>query len=111
MNSQINVLYPLRAIVSTTGLPVASQSITVSTVAIGITTPYDQNNVGMVTFDVQDSNVRVRFDGTDPTSAVGHILYAGLAYTWRLSMFNAAKFIRHSAATGDATIFASPAQA
>lgn len=106
MNSQINVLYPYPARAGASA--VASQSITVSTVAIGVTTAFEQNDVPIVTFDVQGSDVRVRWDGTDPTSTVGHILPASTAYTWSSVQFNGAKFIRDSGASSDATIFVSP---
>lgn len=105
MNSQINVLYPYPARAS--GSIVASQSITVSTVAIGVTTAFDVNACPLTTFDIQAADVRVRWD-TDPTSTVGHILPASTAYTWATTQFNSAKFIRDSAATGDAVIFVSP---
>jgi hypothetical protein len=98
-------IYPMCAI-GTSGI-IASQSITVSTAAIGIGTAFDPTVVKTVTFDVQDQGVRVRFD-TDPTSTVGHILPASTAYEWDVARFNRAKFIRISTATGDATIFASP---
>jgi hypothetical protein len=106
MNSQELVLYPAPARAS--GSAVASQSLTVSTAAVAFATAYDAVSVQFVTFDVQDNTVRVRWDGTDPTSTVGHILYAGQPYTWSTSMFNAAKFIRISTASADAIIFASP---
>jgi hypothetical protein len=105
MNSQINVLYPYPARSGSSA--VASQSISVSTVAIGVGTAFDQNSSPIITFDVQDNDVRVRWDGTNPTSSVGHILPASTAYTWSCAQFNAAKFIRVSA---DAVIFASPMQ-
>ena len=110
MFSQLNIVYPKRAITGTT--PVASQSTTVSTVALSATGFTDATagggGVTMVTFDVQDNHVRCRWDGTSPTSTVGHILYAGTNYTWPVSLYNAAKFIRISTASADATIFASP---
>ena len=106
MNSQINVLYPKRAFNASSA--VASQSIAVSTTAIGVTTAFSTPPVEMVTFDVQDQDVRVRWDGTDPTSTVGHVLPASTAYTWTVSQFNAAKFIRDTSATGDAVVFCSP---
>lgn len=97
-----------------TGSPVASQSLTVSTAAVaatGYTGSTAVSGVNLVTFDVQTSDVRVRWDGTDPTSTVGHVLPAGTAYTWDVDQYNAAKFIRDTAASGDATIFASALQA
>lgn len=91
----------------------ASQSLTVSTAAVaavGYTGSSAVNNNSVVVFDVQTANVRVRWDGTDPTSTVGHLLYIGSGYTWDVDQFNAAKFIRDSAATVDAIIFSSPFQ-
>ena len=99
-------MYPKRA-VDTSGV-VSDASITVSTTAIAITTAYDPQYVGQVTFDVQGYDVRARWTGTDPTSTVGHILPASTAYTWDVAQFNAAKFIRDVSAAGDATIFHSP---
>ena len=109
--SNQHVAYPKRAMLA--GSPVASQSLTVSTAAIaptGYTGSTAVGNNSVVVFDVQTANVRVRWDGTDPTSTVGHLLYVGSAYTWDVDQFNAAKFIRDSAATADAIIFSSPFQ-
>lgn len=109
MNSQINVLYPAPA--RSGNAAVAAQSLTVSTAAVSFGTTYDPNSVPIVTLDIQGGvNVRARFDGTDPTSTVGHLLYSGMAYTWSAAMFNAAKFIRDTSAASNATIFASPLQ-
>lgn len=105
-------LFPKRAI-SADGTPTASQSTTVLTVAIaptgysGSTTLSAPN---LVTLDIQVANIRVRWDGTDPTSSSGHILYAGLGYTFDVDMYNACKFICDGAGS-TATIFASPLQA
>ena len=95
------------------GSPVASQSLTVSTAAVaptGYTASPAVNGVNYVTFDVQTNAVRVRWDGTDPTGTVGHILAASTAYTWSVAQFNAAKFIRISTASADAVIFSSALQ-
>lgn len=109
--STANVAYPFRAMVA--GSPVASQSLTVSTAAVaptGFTASPEVDGVNYVTFDIQTNSVRVRWDGTDPTGTVGHVLYAGSAYTWAVSQFNASKFIRISTATADAVIFSSALQ-
>jgi hypothetical protein len=108
--SNINPLYPLpaAAMVSGTSTPVASQSITVSTVAVA-TTDY-ASTVDVVTFDVQTSAVRARWDGTAPTSTVGHLLPIGGGYAWSRAQWNAAQFIRDTSASGDAIVFASPMQ-
>lgn len=108
--TNINVSYPLPAAVMTSGTstPVASQSITVSTVAVA-TTDY-ASTVDVVTFDVQAYAVRARWDGTAPTSTVGHLLPVGGGYAWARAQWNAAQFIRDTSATGDATVFASAMQ-
>jgi hypothetical protein len=106
-----NILFfPRRA--QTGGTPVAAQSTTVSTVSItpsGYTAASaGGGGVNYVMLDVQTSNVRVRFDGTAPTSTVGTLLYAGEKYTWSLDLYNNAKFIRDTSASSDATLFAHP---
>ena len=110
MFSGQTLLYPRRSLLG--GTPVAAQSLTVSTAAVSATgytaASSGSSPVQLVTFDVQTSDVRVRWDGTAPTSTVGTILYAGTNYTWDVSQYNAAQFIRSSTATADATIFAHP---
>lgn len=108
MYNTLGPLYPYPA--RTVTGAIASQSLTVSTAAVAFATIYAVPGVDMVALDIQGQTVRVRWDGTDPTSTVGHILYAGQAYTWATNQFNASKFIRISTASADATIFASPMQ-
>lgn len=90
----------------------AAQSLTVSTAAVsptGYTNAVSGTSpVQLVAFDIQDNDVRVRWDGTAPTGTVGTILAAGTNYTWDVSQYNAAKFIRKSTASADAVIFAHP---
>lgn len=57
-----------------------------------------------IVFDVTGADVRVTFDGSAPTSSNGHLVYAGQSYTWALTTFKLAKFIR--AASTDAVIHA-----
>lgn len=102
----IHPMYPQRAFNGTA--VIASQSLTVSTASVSFATAYDVNYVRTVSLDIQGVDVRVRFDGTDPTGTVGHILPAGTAYCWDVDRFNNAEFIRISTASTDATIFASP---
>ena len=104
--STLHPLYPQRSMNSSDGTAVASQSLTVSTSAVAFGTAF-KSTTNLIVFDVQGQNVRTRWDGTDPTSTVGHILYAGQAYTWDKAQAAAAKFIRISTAASDATIFAS----
>ncbi len=92
--------------------PIADQTVTVSTSAVGVTgyttpgTPGSQA-VPLVTFDVQTANLRCRWDGVNPTSTTGHLLTAGSSYTWDASMYNNAKFIRDTAAVADGVVWAS----
>jgi len=81
------------------------ERLTVSSSVVTFTSTWDYSNVKFVTLDVQDNDVFVTFDGSDPTSSNGHRLYAGQAYTWHLRRAQAAKFIR---ASSDAVIHASP---
>ena len=101
----IHPLYPQRSLQSNS-TAVASQSLSVSTASVGFGTAFNVNTV-LVTFDVQDQDVRCRWDGSNPTGTVGHLLVAGSSYTWDKGMATAAKFIRKSTATADATIFLS----
>lgn len=96
---------PLRA--RTTGSVIASQTLTVSTAAVTFTA-FSVPDTKWVVFDVVTSPVRCRWDGTAPTSTVGHKLLVGVTYQWEVEMFNAAKFIRDTSASVDATLFASP---
>jgi hypothetical protein len=99
------VSIPLRA--RTTGTVIASQTLTVSTQSVSFTS-FSVPDTDWVVFDVVTSPVRVRWDGTAPTSSVGHKLLAGQSYQFEVEMFNACKFIRDTSAGVDATIFASP---
>lgn len=97
------------------GSPVADQTLVVSTAAVaptGYTGPGTSGSqaVPLVTFDVQTSNLRCRWDGTNPTSTTGHLLTAGSSYTWDVQMYNNAKFIRDTNATVDGAIWASAVQ-
>lgn len=101
-----NPIYPKPA-GNASGL-IASQSLSVTTASGSFATAYSANYVRTVSLDIQTSNVRVRFDGTAPTSTNGHLLYVGNAYEWSVQRFNGAKFILDTASTSNATIYASP---
>jgi hypothetical protein len=63
------------------------------------------DTVSAVFVSVDTANVRVRFDGVDPTAATGHQLTPGFMGTWNRQMAQAAKFLAegaaaHVAATG-----------
>ncbi len=105
MTGIINVIYPKPAFSGSA--IVASQALTVG-VAAGAPVGFTQTAVELVEFTISGADVRARWDGVDPTAAVGHLLTATTftPYVWPVSRFNAAKFIR-TAAT-DAALFASP---
>lgn len=113
MFTGIGVSYPKRAIQVGNNTPVADVYTAVSTVAIasaGFTGTSAVGNNLLVSFDVQGCDMFVRWDGTDPTSTVGHFLPQNSAYTWSVDQFNAAKFIRASTASADGVIAASAFQ-
>ena len=73
------------------------QSITIATTAIGVTVADFAGNRTthyMVTIDGAD--VRMRFDGTDPTASVGHFWPDKTMRIMSKEMLVAAKFIRDS---------------
>lgn len=103
-----NALFPMRAMLA--GVAVADQSTAVSTSAVPVVafTAFPAvNGVNLVSFDVQGSDVRVRWDNVAPTSTTGHILPATTAYTWNVDQYNNAQFIRDTTSTVDAVIWAS----
>jgi hypothetical protein len=63
-----------------------------------------QDTTRYVSLDVQDNDVYVTYDGENPSASLGHILYAGNAYTWHIDTAKAAKF---NSVGGTATIAAS----
>jgi len=96
-----------------TGAQITDKTITVSTVAVAVSTSASftampaVGGADLVTFDVSVSDVRCRFDGGTPTSSTGHLLPATTAYTWSADMWNRAIFIRDTTMTVDAVIWAS----
>lgn len=96
----INNLYTKPAIKGTTY--VAGQQLTVDATAggVAITTPYTQDYVQTVEWDVQDADVYVTFDGTTPSATNGHWLRVGQSGTWSRDRTNAAKFIRVTGTSG-----------
>jgi hypothetical protein len=91
----------------TNGSTIASETLTVGTDAVAAAT-FSVPDTDWVVFDIVTSPVRVRWDGTAPTSTIGHKLLAGTSYQWTVGMWNAAQFIRDTTASSDATVFASP---
>lgn len=93
---------------ATAGIPQgaddAMQSLDVGASAVGITELAADTN--FVLWELQDNNVRVRFDGTDPTSTVGHLLEVGDSGIWSKALVEAASFIRTGASNG--TFVATP---
>jgi hypothetical protein len=56
--------------------PIAYESITVSNTALGFTAA-TMSGATSALISIEDDNIRVRFDGTDPTAGEGHLLFAG----------------------------------
>jgi hypothetical protein len=65
------------------------EQITVSSVGIGCTpttfetfesTNQTRKQAKFATLTIENNSIRVRFDGTDPTSSVGHLLTAGQSF-------------------------------
>jgi len=75
---------------------VNDEGLTISTSAVGfvdapVSAPY-------VFITIDGADVRVTFDGSDPTTSNGHFLGDGYAELWSRELFNAAQFIRDAAA-------------
>ena len=87
-NSFVTNLYPK----PTTG--VTDQSLAVADSAVQFGTAFN-SLTKYVVLDIQTADVRVTYDGSDPTTSNGHILFAGRSYTWSKEAAEAAKFIRN----------------
>lgn len=93
----------------------AFETITVSSTAIGLTSSLlvvpELNGLKKravrVFFTVESNSIRLRFDGSDPTASVGHLLIDGDHYTIEGEQnLEKLRFIRvGSDATVQATIF------
>lgn len=58
------------------------------------------SNTKYIVLDVQDADVLVSYTG-DPTTALGHRLYAGRSYTWSKVAAEKAKFVKASTTTAN----------
>lgn len=76
------------------------EALTVSTSSVQFATTFEAF-CSLVTFDVQDTDVRCTLNGDTPTASSGHKLYAGKDYTWSKTTAQNAKFI---SATGSTAI-------
>ena len=50
---------------------VGFEQLTISNVALGLTVP---DKTMYAVFQLETNNIRMRFDGTNPTAAIGHLL-------------------------------------
>lgn len=109
MNTSQNLFFPKTSITGTTKVP--DQPTAVSTAAVSATgytnATAGGGGVSLVYLDVQIATVRCRWDGTDPTGSVGHVMAVGSQYTWPVSQWDAARFIRDTGATVDAVVYGS----
>lgn len=78
-----------------------SQTLTVSTTAVGLTVPAGANQALIF---INANNVRAAYDGTLPTDTVGAILQAGQSQLICGLSLNVVRFIRDDAS--DAEIYA-----
>ena len=78
--------------------PRGYETVTVSSTAVGFTVPA---GASMAVFRVETANVRMRDDGTDPTSTVGTLIESGLFGEVCTGSLSPVRFIR---VTGDATL-------
>jgi hypothetical protein len=87
---------------------IAAKTFTVSTTAVAALTANSVSPVSspFMLVEVQTAGVSVRFDGSDPTSSVGHVYASGTREVWSAQRWNAARFIRSGGS--DATVFATP---
>lgn len=81
------------------------QSLTVSTTAVSPTATVGDLKAHRAVITVETDQIRFRYDGTAPTSSVGHIMNPGerLIMEGR-SNISGLQFIRSSAATADAVL-------
>jgi len=86
MNSRVTNLYPR---INPNMADMQMLSITGSS-----NTPFGafDSETRYVSFDVQDNDVYVTYDGENPSDTLGHILYAGNSYTWHVETAKAAIF-------------------
>ena len=65
-------------------------SVTASAV---VDAPAIHSSANAVFVDIQDNDVYVTFDGSTPSSSVGHLLKANRDYLFYAGMFKSAKFL------------------
>ena len=80
------------------GTAVADQRLTVSSAVVTFSAFADTTN--LIVLDVQNADVMVTFDGSDPSATNGHRLYGGTHYTWSRATAAAARFIRQGSTDG-----------
>ena len=81
---------------------VAVSNVAASLGDIGAEPPQSPALGAVVLLSVHDGDVRVRFDGLDPTATAGHLIPKGSFMVWPLATARKARFIR--AGDADATI-------
>ena len=79
---------------SKNGFPVLGQRLGVSSATVSFS-PFDPAT-NLIVMEVQGADVWGTVDGTIPSAANGHLLYAGQVYHWSASTAQAAQFCRVS---------------
>lgn len=80
----------MRTVKDTTLAPLGDQQITSLSAAVGLTVP---KQATFALLQAETQNVRWRDSGSDPTAAVGQIIYAGDIGFWYNGDLTAIKFI------------------
>ena len=80
----------------------ADERLAVSNAVVSLTGSNIASNTQFIVWDVQNADIMVTFDGSNPTTTNGHRLYAGDRDTWHVNTAKVAKFIR---ATGTDGVF------
>ena len=87
-------------------VPYGNESKTVSTLSVGLTAskyaPPDYARAVQAIITIEDNPVRYWYDGTDPTSTVGHYAPVGTILTVCQVTIQNIRFIKDTAAAGDA---------
>jgi hypothetical protein len=76
--------------------PLGFQKLTVSSSAVGLTVPTTDPKavVRSAHFTVETANIRMRYDGSDPTTDTGELLYVGdVVELSNIEMVSDVKFI------------------
>ena len=99
-----NIDAELRNTVQSDGDLVARQTTTVTTSATDFLSSALDSQTTHVLWSVDGADIRVSYDGVNPTATVGHKVADASSSTWNREFAQQAKVIRDTGATANATI-------